>query len=179
MQTERTTLPGAFRLQCRRSTDARGAFVKYFDAELFRNAGLCDAFAQAAWAENERAGTVRGLHYQANPCEEAKVVRCSRGRIYDVLVDLRADSPAYGQWESFELDSESGIMLYAPPGVAHGYQTLDDRSIVDYLISARFVPDLQRGIHWRSPRLAIAWPLDVSEISERDDGFPAFTCDAG
>lgn len=175
MQIERTTLPGAFRVRCRRVSDRRGAFVKYFDAAVFRDAGLCETFAQGAWAENARKGTVRGLHYQTTPHEEVKIVRCTRGRIFDVLVDLRKDSPAYGRWEGFELDAGSDVTLYAPAGIAHGYQTLEDSSIVEYLISAPFLSDLQRGIHWSSPKLGIRWPLEVTEISARDDAFPAFT----
>lgn len=175
MQIERTTLPGTFRVRSRRVNDRRGAFVKYFDAEVFRDAGLCETFAQAALAENARKGTMRGLHYQAAPHEEVKIVRCTRGRIFDVLVDLRKDSRAFGRWEGFELDAGSDVALYAPAGIAHGYQTLEDSSVVEYLISAPFVLDLQRGIHWSSPKLGIAWPLEVTEISARDDAFPAFT----
>ncbi|MBV8489334.1 MAG: dTDP-4-dehydrorhamnose 3,5-epimerase family protein [Candidatus Eremiobacteraeota bacterium] len=174
MKLTPTRLPGTFRIACARFEDTRGAFVKCFDATAFRSAGLNVSFEQMAVAENRLRGTVRGMHYQAAPHEEIKIVRCTRGSIFDVLVDVRPDSETYGQWEAFTLSALVDEELYVAPGIAHGYQTLEDDTVVEYLISAPFVEALQRGIHWKSPRLKIAWPLDVTSISPRDDAFEAF-----
>jgi dTDP-4-dehydrorhamnose 3,5-epimerase len=169
----KTTLPGVFLIAPSRSTDDRGAFVKYFDGAAFGGLGLCSTFTQFALARNRSMGTLRGMHYQVPPAAECKIVRCTQGRIYDVLVDVRKDSPSFGRWEGFTLDA-SDRALYVPEGVAHGYQTLADDSVVEYLISAEYVEALQRGIHYSSKTLAIGWPLAVACVSPRDDAFPEF-----
>jgi dTDP-4-dehydrorhamnose 3,5-epimerase len=174
MRMEELEISGAYRIWSARMSDSRGAFVKYFDAAEFGKAGLCSAFSQIAAAENRIKGTLRGLHYQAAPSEETKVIRCAQGRIFDVLVDLRPRSPALGRWQAITLGDDPDELIYVPPGVAHGYQTLSDDCRVEYLISAAYDPGLQRGVHWRSRRLAVEWPLAVSVVSDRDEAFPEF-----
>jgi dTDP-4-dehydrorhamnose 3,5-epimerase len=174
MRLEELRLKGAFRVWSARHGDPRGAFVKYFDGAEFQELGLASTFSQFAAAENKSKGTLRGLHYQLAPHRETKLVRCAVGRIFDVLVDLRPESETYGRWEAITLGDDPDELLYVPPGVAHGYQTLTDDCQVQYLISAHFDAGLQRGIHWRSRSLKVPWPLPIAVISQRDDGFPEF-----
>lgn len=153
--------------------DDRGWFVRVYDEDVFAAAGLCTAFPQHGEARNVHRGTVRGLHYQTPPHDEVRLIRCTRGAVYDVLVDLRP-GPGFGRWQGFDLCETESRALYAPAGVAHGYQTLLDESELHYLISARYWPAAAAGIAFDSPSLAIPWPLPVSEISERDRGLAAF-----
>jgi dTDP-4-dehydrorhamnose 3,5-epimerase len=128
--------------------------------------------AQASASFNPRMGTLRGLHYQADPHAEQKVVRCTRGRIFDVAVDIRADSPTRGRWFSHELAEGDLRVLYLPPGFAHGFQTLADETEVSYLISPGYAPDAARGVRWDDPALGIDWPAAERIISERDRDLP-------
>ena len=141
--------------------DHRGSFTKYLDAHL--------AISQVGSAFNARAGTLRGLHFQAQPHGETKRLWVSTGAILDVLVDVRADSPTYGDWTSIELDAKEPTVLTVPAGVAHGYQTLVDDTTVVYLITGAYVPEAARTVLWRDPALEIGWPLDVSSISASDE----------
>jgi dTDP-4-dehydrorhamnose 3,5-epimerase len=152
--------------------DERGAFARTFDEARFRDAGLVEKFPEHSIASNVLAGTLRGLHYQIGSVPEAKIVRCTYGRIYDVVVDLRASSATFGTWEAFTLDWETPRALYIPPGCAHGYQTLEPHTVVAYMISAPYEPSGARGINAADPRLAIPWPLSVSMISPRDKALP-------
>jgi dTDP-4-dehydrorhamnose 3,5-epimerase len=154
--------------------DERGWFVRAFDAEVFAAAGLATHYAQHGRAHNALRGTVRGLHWQAEPHGEIKVIRCVAGAAYDVLVDVRPASPGYGAWHGFDLRADVPVALYVPPGFAHGYQTLADGTEFEYLISVPYVPDAARGIAYDSPALAIPWPLPVARISARDRALPAF-----
>ena len=170
-----TALEGVFEVVPSSSTDHRGDFVKYFDASAFEARGLSSAFHQGARAANRRRGTLRGLHYQETSYFEVKLVRCVRGAIFDVLVDMRPGSRTCGDWQSFELASTKSNALYIPSGVAHGYQTYEDETVLEYLISGEYRPDMQRGIRWNSELLGIAWPLEVTMISARDEGLPEFS----
>lgn len=152
--------------------DERGLFARTFDAEEFRCHGLNPSVAQCSISYNRRAGTLRGLHYQTAPHEEAKLVRCLQGRVFDVVVDLRPDSEGYLQWRGFVLDCEDRTAIYVPEGLAHGFQTLVDNSELLYQISVDYVPEAARGIRWDDPRLAIDWPASPSSISSRDAGLP-------
>ncbi len=125
-----------------------------------------------AW--NERAGTIRGLHLQRLPHAETKLIRCTRGAVYDVLVDTRPQSPTFGRWEAFDLDEDDATALYAPGGVAHGYQSRVDGSTMQYLLSEQYVPDAAIGYRYDSPALGIPWPLAPAVISERDRALPPF-----
>lgn len=154
--------------------DERGYFARTFAADAFRERGLCSVFPQCSVSYNHRAGTLRGLHWQAEPHAEAKLVRCTRGRIFDVIVDLRPDEPTYGRWFATELAAATGLQLYVPEGCAHGFQTLEDGSEVSYQISVPYAPEAARGCHHASPALGIAWPRPVRVISDRDRELPAF-----
>jgi len=129
---------------------------------------------QISLSANTQRGTLRGLHLQAEPHAEGKVVCCTRGSAFDVAVDLRTGSPTYGRWESVELSRENGRAVYVPPGCAHGFQTLEDDTELLYLISDFYDPDLQRGVRWDDPALGIEWPEEPTVMSERDRAFPDF-----
>jgi dTDP-4-dehydrorhamnose 3,5-epimerase len=166
-------LAGAFVIEPERRADRRGWFARTWCREEFARLGLPSTWAQSSVVHNRRRGTLRGLHYQADPFPEAKLVHCTRGAVYDVIVDLRPGSPTFAQWVAVELNADDGRQLYVPPGLAHGYQTLTDRSELLYQISEAYHPDLACGIRWDDPDLAITWP-DCPEriISERDRSLP-------
>ena len=159
-------------MQLQPNVDERGWFVRLFDAALFREAGLVAEFPQQSVATNTKAGTIRGMHWQNAPAAETKVLRCTRGRIFDVLVDVRRGSPTYGDWQAFELSEARPELVYVPAGLAHGYQTLTDGCDVEYLISAPYSADASRGLRYDDPDLAIPWPLPVTLVSERDRAWP-------
>lgn len=170
-----TPIPGAWIVDVERHADARGFFARTYDAEAFRRQGLRTSFPQCSVSFNEQAGTVRGMHLQAAPHEEAKLVRCTAGAIWDVLVDLRPSSPAYCRSHAVELTHESRRALYIPEGVAHGFQTLTDATEVLYMISAEYAPEASRGYRWDDPAFGIEWPATATRImSDRDRTFPAF-----
>jgi dTDP-4-dehydrorhamnose 3,5-epimerase len=168
----RTSIPGAWVIEPEPVRDERGWFARTFDAAEFRVRGLDDRVVQESISYNARAGTLRGLHYQASPYEEAKVVRCSRGAVFDVIVDLREGTPGYGRWFSVELDARDGRMLYVPEGLAHGFQTLIDDTEVHYRMNREYAPGYGRGVRWDDPSLGIEWPEADRIISERDRGLP-------
>jgi dTDP-4-dehydrorhamnose 3,5-epimerase len=169
-----TSLAGVWKLLLAPVRDERGSFVRTFDGAAFGARGLATAWAQAGEAVNLHAGTVRGLHFQREPHAEAKLVRCTRGAVFDVLLDVRPDSPTYGRWEAFELSEVGDTAVYAPAGVAHGYQTLRDDSIVQYLLSAPYDAGAATGFRYDSPAAGIRWPLAPTVVSERDRALPVF-----
>jgi dTDP-4-dehydrorhamnose 3,5-epimerase len=169
-----TPLAGAFVIELELLRDERGFFARTFDADQFREHGLEPAVAQCNTSFNERAGTLRGLHYQADPDGERKLVRCTRGVIYDVIVDLRADSETYCRWFAVELSADNARQLYVPKGLAHGFQTLTDDSEVAYQMSHVHVPGQARGVRWNDPAFGIEWPEAERTISDRDAAFPDF-----
>lgn len=166
-------IEGAWLLDIERHTDDRGFFGRTFCAEEYRRNGLDPSIAQCNVSFNARRGTVRGMHYQAAPHEEAKTVTCVRGAIHDVIVDLRAGSSTYRQWVAIELRAEDHRALYVPKGLAHGFQTLEDKTIVDYRMSVPYRAELARGVRWDDPSLGIHWPLPISVISPRDIAYPS------
>jgi dTDP-4-dehydrorhamnose 3,5-epimerase len=170
-----TSLGGVYRIALERVRDERGSFARTFDAALFAAHGLTAAWAEHGQAVNVRAGTVRGLHFQRAPRAEVKLIRCTRGAVYDVLVDVRDDSPDFGRWEAFALDEDDDGALYAPAGFAHGYQTLRDGATLEYLHSTPYVAAAASGYCYDSPELAIPWPLAPTVISARDAALPAFS----
>jgi dTDP-4-dehydrorhamnose 3,5-epimerase len=165
-------LTGAFRIEARIIEDERGAFGRRFCADEFRARGLEADLVQRSISFNARAGTLRGMHFQSPPHLEAKIVRCTRGAIFDVMVDLRAGSPTYGQWHSEELTVDNRLMLYIPKGFAHGFQSLVDDSEVDYEITPAYVPGAAAGFRFDDPTLAIDWPIADKIMSERDKTLP-------
>lgn len=165
-------IPGVFRATGTPSRDARGSFVRTWTAELSARLGRPTADHEAL-AHNTLRHTLRGLHYQAPPWCEGKRVCCLRGSIWDVAVDLRAGSPTFLQWEVFELSEESPESLYLPPGIAHGYLTLRDDTLVAYAIDTPYRPEAATGIRWDDTRLAIPWPHAPAVIGDRDRALPA------
>jgi len=168
-------LPGVWVLQLEPLHDDRGYFARTFAVAEFERHGLDPTVVQCSVSFNPRRGTLRGMHYQADPFGECKLIRCIRGAVYDVLVDLRRDSPAYCRWLGVELTPDNGTMVYAPVGVAHGLLTMQDDSEVAYQISVPFVPEAARGVRWNDPAFGIEWPAAVELISERDLTYPDFT----
>ena len=166
-----TDIPGVVVVELERLTDERGFFARSFCTEEFAGQGLTSSFVQANVSLNSASGTLRGLHYQAEPRPDPKLVRCTRGAIFDVAVDLRPDSPAYRCWTSAELTAENRRALHIPGGCAHGFITLEDDSEVLYLMGAPYEPDLARGVRWNDSALGIEWPLEPVVVSERDAGF--------
>jgi dTDP-4-dehydrorhamnose 3,5-epimerase len=168
-------ITGVFLIDIEPHGDERGAFARTFCAREFAEHGLITSIAQCSTSFNAKRGTLRGLHYQDPPYEEAKVVRCTAGAVFDVVVDLRVNSPTYGEWRSAALTTSNRRMMYIPPGVAHGFQTTEDDTEVFYQISVEYAPSAARGIRWDDPHLAITWPLrDTRIMSQRDELFPAF-----
>jgi dTDP-4-dehydrorhamnose 3,5-epimerase len=167
-----TPLPDLLVIELEPIRDERGWFARTFDGAELAAAGIEMEVAQASASFNPRAGTLRGLHYQADPHAEQKIVRCTRGAIFDVAVDIREDSAARGQWFGLELAADDLKMLYVPPGFAHGFQTLVEDSEVSYLIAPGYVPDAARGVRWDDPAIGIGWPEGERTISERDRGLP-------
>lgn len=176
MRFERTPLPGVWVIELDPIGDERGWFARTFDAAEFVQRGMNPAVVQCNASFNARRGTLRGMHYQAEPHGESKLVRCVRGAIFDVAVDLRADSPSFRRWHGVELTAENRLAFYIPAGLAHGFQTLSDDAEVLYQMGAPYVPDAARGVRFDDPAFAIDWPAPDGErvVSERDRSFPDF-----
>jgi len=154
--------------------DERGFFARTWDTNAFAERGLSSEFVQSSISYNRTRGTLRGLHFQAPPHEEAKLVRCTSGVIFDVAVDLRSDSETFQRWFGVELSSRNRLALYVPEGCAHGFLTLTDDSEVSYQISAFWAPDAGRGVRWDDPAFGIEWPADVVVVNERDRTYADF-----
>jgi dTDP-4-dehydrorhamnose 3,5-epimerase len=170
-----TKLRDAFVLELERHEDERGFFARAWCRDEFADHGLVPELSQSSISRNSRAGTLRGMHFQTAPHEEAKLVRCTAGAIFDVIVDLRPDSPTYTEWLGVELEAERGNALYVPKGFAHGFQTLVDETDVLYMISDAYVPEAASGVRWDDPAFAIEWPeAETRTISERDRAWPDY-----
>jgi dTDP-4-dehydrorhamnose 3,5-epimerase len=174
MTFSETKLGGVFLIDLDRKEDLRGYFARVFCAEEFRANGLNTQVAQCSISFNRRKGTLRGMHWQAAPKAEAKLIRCTRGAIFDAIVDLRSDSPTHLQHITVELSGGNGRMLYVPEGFAHGFQTLADDTEVFYQMSEFFVPECGRGARWNDPVFKIAWPLGDPIMNNRDKSWPDF-----
>jgi dTDP-4-dehydrorhamnose 3,5-epimerase len=169
-----TALKGAFVIEPERHEDFRGFFARTFCRREFADRGLAPDVEQSSISFNPRKGTLRGMHYQEAPCEEVKVVRCTMGRIYDVIIDLRPESPTYRKHFAVELSAENRKMIYIPRGFAHGFQTLEDNAEVLYQMSDSYAPEHARGVRWNDPAFGIAWPPAERIIHERDQSYPDF-----
>jgi len=167
-----TPLAGAFVLELDRIDDERGSFGRTYCAKEFAEHGLDPTIAQCSLSTNTARGTLRGMHYQIGPHEEAKTVRVVSGAIFDVMVDLRAESATHGQWFGTELSAENGRALHIPAGFAHGFITLADNSVLHYQISKSYAPESSRGFRWDDPTVAIAWPIAPTVMSTRDRELP-------
>ena len=174
MTFHETKLPGVFEIHLEPLPDERGFFARCWCQEEFENMGLNTRVAQCSVSFNTRKGTLRGIHYQAAPYSETKVVRCTRGAIYDVVVDLRPDSPAFKEWVAVVLTASNRHMVYVPEGCGHGLMTLEDETEVFYQISKFYNPKSARGVRWDDPAFQIAWPEKVEVISEKDRTYPDF-----
>ncbi len=174
MQFHPTEIHGAWLVQLEPVRDNRGFFARSFCTDEFTAHGLETSFPQHSISCSQRQGTLRGMHYQRAPHEEVKLVRCSRGCIWDVIVDIRPDSPTYRHWQGFELSCANGRQLYIPKGVAHGFQSLTDDAEVSYLISERYRAEAGAGVRHDDPSFGIIWPIPMSVISEKDSAWPDF-----
>lgn len=175
MLFEKTALEGGYIIDVKEIADDRGFFARAWCQHEFEEHGLTSKLAQANISFNRYKGTLRGLHYQASPHEEAKLVRCTKGGIFDVMVDLRPASSTYGKWVGVELTAENHRMLLVPEGFAHGFQTLQDDTEVFYQVSEFYTPDAEQGARYDDPTFEIAWPLEVSVISDKDASWPAYS----
>jgi dTDP-4-dehydrorhamnose 3,5-epimerase len=167
-----TLLEGSFLVEPELITDARGFFARTWCVEELTDRGLNNRLAQCSISFNTHIGTLRGMHFQAPPHEEAKLVSCIKGAIYDVIIDLRPGSSTYLGWIGNELTEENRLMVFVPEGFAHGFLTLSDRTEVSYQISVPFAPASARGVRWNDPIIGITWPGTVQVISVRDKNFP-------
>jgi len=171
-----TELPGAYVVELEEHADERGFFARIWCRDELAAHGLTAELAQCSLSRTAAAGTLRGLHFQRSPHTEAKLVRCTRGAIFDVIVDLRADSPTLGRWFGAELEETDGRAIYVPEGFAHGFQTLADDVDVVYMISTPYVPESAAGVRWDDPFFAIEWPPAAKRtLSDRDRSWPDFS----
>lgn len=172
---QKMKLDNAYIIDLEKIEDHRGYFSRAWCKKEFQQWGLNANIVQTNLSSNKRKGTLRGLHYQVAPYSEAKTIRCLKGRIYHVIVDLRPDSLTYLKWQGIELTAENKRMLYMPGGFAHGYQTLEDDSESIYSVSEYYSPDSARGIRWNDPLFGIKWPIsDNVTLSEQDRNWPDF-----
>ena len=167
-------LNGAFIIEPEKMEDERGFFARTWDKKKFVEHGLNPKLVQCSISFNKKKGTLRGMHYQVAPYEEAKLVRCTKGKIFDVIIDLRPNSKTYKEWEGIELSSENYKMLYVPKGFAHGYQTLEDNTEVFYQMSEAYMPEYAHGIRWDDKIYQISWPLKSPIISKKDLSYKPF-----
>ena len=172
---EPTVIADVVEIKLEPRSDERGFFARTWCQKEFEMHGLNPNVVQCNISFNRQKGTLRGMHYQTKPCREAKLVRCTRGAIYDVAIDLRKDSSSYKKWISVELTSEKRNMLYIPEGCAHGFLTLEHDTEVFYQMSEFYLPDAGRGVRWNDPEFQISWPGTVEVISERDQTYPDFS----
>jgi len=169
-----TKLKGAYIIELEPVKDERGFFARSFCQKEFEKHGIKVNVVQCNISYNKKKGTLRGMHYQVSPYQEAKIVSCVRGAIYDVIIDLRPDSPTYCQWLAVELSAENYKMFYISEGFAHGFQTLEDNTVVFYQMSEFYHPECARGVKWDDPAFGIKWPLSNRIISEKDMDYPDF-----
>ena len=174
MKFRETEIPGAFLVTLERREDHRGYFARAFCRAEFEANGLDPHIAQVNTGLTLKAGTVRGIHFQTEPHRDNKFVRCFRGAVFDVCVDLRRESPAFRKSIGVELTEQNGTMLYLPEGCGHGYQALTDNAEIMYTTNTAYAPDCAQGVRYDDPAFAIDWPMDVIEISDADQGWPDF-----
>ncbi len=172
-----TSLKGACLVRPQRIEDERGYFGRAWCREEFKQHGLNPQMVQLNTGLSRRRGTLRGMHYQVAPHAEAKFIRCTRGAIYDVIIDLRAGSATFGKWHGVELTADNGLMLYAPEGFAHGYQTLQDDTEMYYMTSTPYAPAAARGVRHDDPKFGVRWPVPVTVISAADRAWPDYQSD--
>jgi len=170
-----TKLKGAFIIEIEKKEDYRGFFARAWDVKIFEENGLNPNLVQCNISLTKKKGSIRGMHYQKIPHEEAKLIRCTKGKIFDVIIDLRPESETYKKWEAFELSSENYKMLYVPEGFAHGFQSLEDNTEIFYQVSQFYSSGAEKGVRWNDPTFNIKWPLEITEISEKDKNIKDFS----
>jgi dTDP-4-dehydrorhamnose 3,5-epimerase len=174
MKFNETPLSGSYLIELEKRGDNRGFFARFFCENEFADHRLATRFVQINNSLTAKKGTLRGMHYQLPPSAEVKVVRCIKGSLFDVILDLRPDSPTFGKSFGAELNAENRRMMYVPQGFAHGFVTLEDDTEALYLVSALYAPTLERGIRFDDPTFSIQWPIAASEVSEKDNNWPDF-----
>ena len=167
-----TIIPGIISIEASPARDDRGAFMRSWCSESFAAAGIDFSPIQASLSENTLKHTLRGMHFQVAPAEEQKLIRCVRGAVFDVLLDMRPDQPSYLHHIAITLDSRAANAVFVPRGIAHGFLSLTDDAVVEYLIDTPYAPDLARGVRWNDPAFGIAWPAEPRVISARDNAWP-------
>lgn len=168
----RTPLPGAYTIDLEKRGDERGFFARVFCEQELAGHDLAARFVQVNNSLSAEPGTLRGLHYQAGDAWETKIVRCIRGSMWDVILDLRPDSATCGQWFGATLSADNRTMMYCPKGFAHGFITLEPDTEAFYLVDAPYTPEAERGVRWNDPRFAIEWPMEPTVMSEKDQHWP-------
>jgi dTDP-4-dehydrorhamnose 3,5-epimerase len=171
------SIPGVWRIDAEPSSDSRGEFARTFCADAFKERGLASQMVQTSTSLNHKRGTLRGMHYRDAADGEAKLIRCTHGKAFDVAVDLRPDSPTYLRWTGLELSAAARNSVYLPPGCAHGFISLTDDTEIFYMMSAPFKPGTEKGVRWNDPALGITWPIEPTVISDRDKSFPNIVVD--
>ena len=169
-----TKLNGLYIIELDKFEDNRGFFARSWDSKIFEEKGLNSNCVQANISSNKKRGTLRGMHYQKNPFAEVKFVRCTKGRVFQVAIDLRKESKTYKQWISVELSENNYKMFYVPEGFALGFQALDDNCELSYQVSQFYTPEYESGIRWNDPMFKINWPLEPTVISQKDSSWPDF-----
>jgi dTDP-4-dehydrorhamnose 3,5-epimerase len=170
----KTKFFGVYIIEIEKYEDERGFFARTWDKNQIKEMGLDDSIIQSSMSYNRKKGTIRGMHYQIKPFEETKLVRCTKGKIFDVIIDLRKDSETFKKWISIELSENNHRTLYIPKGFAHGFQTLEDNTEIIYDISQTHNPEYSKGIKWNDKIIGIKWPLEVTVISKKDSMNPYF-----
>ena len=170
-----TPLKDACIIEIKKREDQRGFFARGWCQKEFEQHGLAPRIVQANISFNHHQGTLRGMHYQIEPFGETKLVRCTRGALYDVIIDLRPESPTYKKWFGIELTENNYRMLYVPEGFAHGFQTLEDNTEATYQVSEFYAPGYEQGVRYNDPAFAIQWPLEVQVISDKDRSWPDYS----
>jgi dTDP-4-dehydrorhamnose 3,5-epimerase len=170
----KAALPGAWLIDIDPIADDRGHFARLFCHDEFAAHGIPAEFVQSSLSFNHRRGTLRGLHFQVAPAAEGKLVRCTRGAVFDVMLDLRADSPTYLQWQGFDLTALHAAAVFIPPGLAHGFQTLADDTEIFYQMTTRHSPDHATGVRWNDAAFGITWPIADPILSPRDANYPDY-----
>ncbi len=171
-------LKGAFLVEVKKIEDDRGFFGRAWCANEFKQNGLNPAFVQLNTSFSHKKGTIRGMHYQVDPYQEVKFIRCTRGRIFDVIIDLRPDSPTFMKWVGNELSADNYRMVYVPENFAHGFVTMEDNSEVYYPVSQFYTPGAERGLRWNDPAFKIKWPVEISMVSDKDQSHKDFSIES-
>ena len=172
-----TILKNAYIIELEKREDHRGFFARTWDKKEFEEHNLNSNLVQCNVSFSKKCGTLRGMHYQKKPFEESKVIRCVKGKIFDVIIDLRSSSSTFKKWFGVELTEENYKMLYVPEGFAHGFQTLEDNSEIIYQVSEFYTPKSELGIHWNDPAFNITWPIEEKIITEKDNSWKLFNSD--